>query len=63
MKEVRGLDLSLRRDGCFALLGPNRPTEPSRCALGLTTPSAGRIRLAGLPVPARPAKRTGPGRR
>lgn len=51
---VRGLDLSLRRGECFALLGPNGAgkTTTLRCALGLTTPSAGQIRLAGLPVPA-----------
>ncbi|WP_374484573.1 ATP-binding cassette domain-containing protein [Zoogloea sp.] len=50
---VRGLNLSLRPGECFALLGPNGAgkTTTLRCALGLTAPSAGDIRLCGLPVP------------
>ena len=52
---VVGLDLELRPGECFTLLGPNGAgkTTTLRCALGLTAPSAGEIRLAGLPVPAR----------
>ncbi|MCK0510372.1 ATP-binding cassette domain-containing protein [Aromatoleum buckelii] len=52
---VAGIDLELRRGECFTLLGPNGAgkTTTLRCALGLTAPSAGEIRLAGLPVPAR----------
>jgi lipooligosaccharide transport system ATP-binding protein len=40
---------------CFGLLGPNGAgkTTTLRCCLGLTTPDAGRITLAGLPVPSR----------
>ncbi|WP_079434863.1 ATP-binding cassette domain-containing protein [Zoogloea sp. LCSB751] len=50
---VRGLDLHLRPGECFALLGPNGAgkTTTLRCALGLTAPTAGDIRLCGLPVP------------
>ncbi|NTV10782.1 MAG: ATP-binding cassette domain-containing protein, partial [Zoogloea sp.] len=52
---VRGFNLTLRPGECFALLGPNGAgkTTTLRCALGLTTPTAGRIELAGLPVPER----------
>jgi lipooligosaccharide transport system ATP-binding protein len=50
---VAGVDLDLAPGECFALLGPNGAgkTTTLRCALGLTTPSAGRIRLCGRPVP------------
>lgn len=52
---VAGLDLTLTAGQCFTLLGPNGAgkTTTLRCALGLTAPSAGSIRLAGLPVPER----------
>jgi len=52
---VAGIDLELRPGECFTLLGPNGAgkTTTLRCALGLTAPSAGEIRLAGLPVPER----------
>ncbi|NMG35934.1 ATP-binding cassette domain-containing protein [Azoarcus sp. TTM-91] len=52
---VRGIDLELRPGECFTLLGPNGAgkTTTLRCALGLTAPSAGEIRLCGEPVPER----------
>lgn len=52
---VAGIDLTLRRGECFTLLGPNGAgkTTTLRCALGLTAPGGGTIRLAGLPVPER----------
>jgi len=52
---VRGIDLELRAGECFTLLGPNGAgkTTTLRCALGLTAPSAGSIRLCGEPVPER----------
>ena len=52
---VRGLDLRLEPGECFALLGPNGAgkTTTLRCALGLTSATAGSIRLCGLPVPER----------
>jgi len=50
---LRGIDLRLAPGECFALLGPNGAgkTTTLRCALGLTSASAGSIRLCGLPVP------------
>lgn len=52
---VDGLSLRLQRGECFALLGPNGAgkTTALRCALGLTTPDAGRLTLCGEPVPER----------
>ena len=52
---VRGVDLELRAGECFTLLGPNGAgkTTTLRCALGLTAPSAGSIRLCGEAVPER----------
>ncbi|PKO59296.1 MAG: nodulation factor ABC transporter ATP-binding protein NodI [Betaproteobacteria bacterium HGW-Betaproteobacteria-13] len=52
---VRGIDLELRAGECFTLLGPNGAgkTTTLRCALGLTAPSAGSIRLCGEAVPER----------
>ncbi|CAL92977.1 ATP-binding cassette domain-containing protein [Azoarcus olearius] len=52
---VRGIDLELAAGECFTLLGPNGAgkTTTLRCALGLTAPTAGDIRLCGEPVPAR----------
>jgi lipooligosaccharide transport system ATP-binding protein len=52
---LAGLTFSLRPGECYGLLGPNGAgkTTTLRCALGLTRPDAGEIRLAGLPVPQR----------
>ncbi|THF65127.1 ATP-binding cassette domain-containing protein [Pseudothauera rhizosphaerae] len=52
---VAGIDLDLHAGECFTLLGPNGAgkTTTLRCALGLSAPTAGEIRLTGLPVPAR----------
>ena len=52
---VAGIGFELKRGECYGLLGPNGAgkTTTLRLALGLTTPEAGDIRLAGLPVPAR----------
>jgi lipooligosaccharide transport system ATP-binding protein len=51
---VAGVDIDLAPGECYALLGPNGAgkTTTLRCALGLTTPSAGSIHLCGRPVPA-----------
>jgi len=51
---VRGISFTLQAGECFALLGPNGAgkTTTLRCVLGHTEPSAGRITLCGLPVPA-----------
>ncbi|MCL4682237.1 MAG: ATP-binding cassette domain-containing protein [Rhodocyclaceae bacterium] len=51
---LAGLTFSLRPGECYGLLGPNGAgkTTTLRCALGLTVPDAGDIRLAGLAVPA-----------
>ena len=50
---VAGVDMDLAPGECYALLGPNGAgkTTTLRCALGLTIPSAGSIRLCGRPVP------------
>ena len=55
LEVVRGISLQLQPGECFALLGPNGAgkTTTLRCVLGHTEPSAGRIELCGLPVPAR----------
>ncbi len=52
---VAGIGFSLRRGECYGLLGPNGAgkTTTLRCCLGLTTPDAGTIHLAGEPVPER----------
>ena len=52
---VAGLNFTLRRGECYGLLGPNGAgkTTTLRCCLGLTTPDAGEIMLAGLPAPER----------
>ena len=52
---VDGVSLEVRPGECFALLGPNGAgkTTTLRCALGLTVPEAGDIRLCDEPVPAR----------
>ena len=52
---LAGLTFDLRPGECYGLLGPNGAgkTTTLRCALGLTRPDAGEIRLAGLPVPLR----------
>jgi lipooligosaccharide transport system ATP-binding protein len=50
---VRGVSFEVRAGECFGLLGPNGAgkTTTLRCCLGLISPDAGRIRLAGLEVP------------
>ena len=52
---LAGLTFELRPGECYGLLGPNGAgkTTTLRCALGLTQPDAGMIRLCGLPVPER----------
>jgi lipooligosaccharide transport system ATP-binding protein len=52
---VRGVSFEVRAGECFGLLGPNGvgKTTTLRCCLGLTTPDAGMIELAGEPIPAR----------
>ena len=52
---LQGLTFELRPGECYGLLGPNGAgkTTTLRCALGLTAPDAGEIRLSGLPVPGR----------
>ena len=52
---LAGLTFALRPGECYGLLGPNGAgkTTTLRCALGLTAPDAGTIRLAGRPVPER----------
>ncbi|QID16528.1 ATP-binding cassette domain-containing protein [Nitrogeniibacter mangrovi] len=52
---VDGVSLTVAPGECFALLGPNGAgkTTTLRCALGLSTPDAGRITLCGEPVPER----------
>ncbi|KYC29591.1 Nod factor export ATP-binding protein I [Sterolibacterium denitrificans] len=52
---VTGVSFGLRRGECYGLLGPNGAgkTTTLRCCLGLTTPDAGAIQMAGLPVPQR----------
>jgi len=52
---LQGLTFALRPGECYGLLGPNGAgkTTTLRCALGLTQPDAGTIRLSGLPVPER----------
>jgi len=50
---VRGVTFRVAEGECFGLLGPNGAgkTTTLKCILGLTEPSAGRIELAGYPVP------------
>jgi len=52
---LQGLTFELRPGECYGLLGPNGAgkTTTLRCALGLTAPDAGEVRLSGLPVPSR----------
>ncbi|HEX8962929.1 MAG TPA: ATP-binding cassette domain-containing protein, partial [Rhodocyclaceae bacterium] len=52
---VAGVSFELKPGECFGLLGPNGAgkTTTLRCCLGLTPPGAGRVTLAGEPVPAR----------
>ncbi|MDR1889995.1 MAG: ATP-binding cassette domain-containing protein [Zoogloeaceae bacterium] len=51
---VDGLSFTLEKGRCFGLLGPNGAgkTTTLKLCLGLTVPDAGRITLAGLPIPA-----------
>ena len=51
---VEGLSFALEKGQCFGLLGPNGAgkTTTLKLCLGLTTPDAGNITLAGLPIPA-----------
>ncbi len=57
---VRGVDLSLASGSALGLLGPNGAGKTSalRMLLGFTRPSAGSVRLWGLP-PGDPASRVG----
>jgi lipooligosaccharide transport system ATP-binding protein len=50
---VRGISFEVAAGECYGLLGPNGAgkTTTLRCCLGLTLGDAGRIELAGLPVP------------
>jgi ABC-2 type transport system ATP-binding protein len=55
---IRSVDLRVPRGVAFGYLGPNGAGKTTliRTLLGLTTPSAGSMRLLGLPVPARRAE-------
>ncbi len=50
---VRGIDFSVPVGQCFGLLGPNGAGKTStlRMILGLSPPSAGQLRVFGLPMP------------
>jgi ABC-2 type transport system ATP-binding protein len=52
---VDGVTLEVARGEIFGLLGPNGAgkTTTIQLLLGLTTPTAGRIRILGLPMPER----------
>lgn len=54
---VRGLSLSVGRGEVFGMLGPNGAGKSSTlaCIEGLTRPSAGRVRVAGMDVTREPA--------
>ncbi len=51
---VRGIDLKIRRGGCFGLLGPNGAgkTTTLRMILGQCRQSGGQLSVLGLPMPA-----------
>ncbi len=51
---VRGLDLHVPQGRCFGLLGPNGAGKTStlRMILGVAPPTAGQLRVFGLPMPA-----------
>ncbi len=51
---VRGIDLTIRRGGCFGFLGPNGAgkTTTLRMILGQSPLTAGSLEVLGLPVPA-----------
>jgi lipooligosaccharide transport system ATP-binding protein len=50
---VRDVSFEVRSGECFGLLGPNGAgkTTTLKCCLGLTQPHAGKIELAGMPIP------------
>src|SRR5436309_9910543 len=50
---VDGVDLRIRRGSAFGYLGPNGAGKTTliRMLLGLTRPTAGSMRLLGLPMP------------
>lgn len=50
---VSGISFEVSPGECFGLLGPNGAgkTTTIRCCLGLALPSAGKVQLAGYPVP------------
>jgi ABC-2 type transport system ATP-binding protein len=52
---VDGISFDVRRGEIFGLLGPNGAgkTTTIQLLLGLTTPTAGRIRILGMPMPER----------
>jgi lipooligosaccharide transport system ATP-binding protein len=51
---VRGIDLTIRRGGCFGFLGPNGAgkTTTLRMILGQSPLTAGSLEVLGLPIPA-----------
>jgi lipooligosaccharide transport system ATP-binding protein len=50
---VAGVDFSIPRGGCFGILGPNGAGKTTllRMVLGQTHPTAGSLRVLGLPMP------------
>jgi len=50
---VAGVDFSIPRGGCFGILGPNGAGKTTllRMVLGQTLPTAGSLRVLGLPMP------------
>jgi ABC-2 type transport system ATP-binding protein len=58
VEALRGVDLEIRRGEAVAVLGPNGAGKTTAISLmlGLRSPSAGRVRLAGLDPASRPAR-------